>query len=351
MKTIDEIYREMLAVFSQETGMALSGAGEQAVRMYALAAQIYGLYQEAERVRKQCFPQTAAGEDLDRHAFLRGLSRREATRAEGTLQFSVNTAAARDIPIPAGTVCVTAGLVAFETTETRVLPAGATWVEVPARAVEPGTGGNAAARTIRSMTVAPAGIAAVTNPAPFNGGREGEDDEALRARVLETFRAMPNGANAAYYAQLALTVPGVAAVRVLPKSRGLGTVDVVVSAPGGTPAQSLLNQVRDLLREKREIAVDVEVTAPAPLPVTVLVQVKAKSGYNAGEVRNAVKEAIRTWFDGSRLGEDILLAQLGQLIYSVPGVENYTVVSPGADVEVTDRQLPTLGTLSVEELR
>ena len=158
MKTIDEIYREMLAVFSQETGMALSGAGEQAVRMYALAAQIYGLYQEAEWVRKQCFPQTAAGEDLDRHAFLRGLSRREATRAEGTLQFSVNTAAARDIPIPAGTVCVTAGLAAFETTETRVLPAGATWVEVPARAVEPGTGGNAAARTIRSMTVAPAGM-------------------------------------------------------------------------------------------------------------------------------------------------------------------------------------------------
>ena len=63
MKTIEEIYQEMLAVFDQETGMALSGAGEQAVRMYALAAQLYGLYQEAEWVRKQCFPQTAVGED------------------------------------------------------------------------------------------------------------------------------------------------------------------------------------------------------------------------------------------------------------------------------------------------
>ena len=351
MKTIEEIYQEMLAVFDQETGMALSGAGEQAVRMYALAAQLYGLYQEAEWVRKQCFPQTAVGEDLDRHAFLRGLSRREASRAEGTLRFSVNAAAARDIPIPAGTVCVTAGLAAFETTETRVLPAGATWTEVPARAVEPGAGGNAAARSIRTMTVAPAGIASVINPEPFNGGRAAEDDEDLRERVMETFRAMPNGANAAYYEQLALTVPGVAAVRVLPKSRGLGTVDVVVSSPAGVPGQSLLKQVKDLLEEKREIAVDLEVSAPASLPVTVLVQVKAKSGQNAGEVRNAVKEAVRTWFDGRLLGQDILLAKLGQLIYSVPGVENYTVVSPGADVEVTDRQLPTLGTLSVEELR
>ena len=96
---------------------------------------------------------------------------------------------------------------------------------------------------------------------------------------------------------------------------------------------------------------DVEVTAPTPLPVTLLVQVKAKEGQNAGQVRADVKEAIRTWFDGSRLGQDILLAKLGQLIYSVPGVENYIVVSPAADVEVTDRQLPTVETLSVEELR
>ena len=351
MKSIEEIYQEMLAVFSRETGMALSGTGEQAVRMYALAAQVYGLYQEAAWVRAQCFPQTAVGEDLDRHAFLRGLSRREAARAEGTLRFSVETAAERNLPIPAGTVCVTAGLTAFETTEAGVLPAGSLWVELPARAVEPGEGGNVAARTIRTMTVAPAGIAAVINPAPFTGGGAGEDDEALRARVLETYQAMPNGANAAYYAQQALTVPGVAAVRVLPKSRGLGTVDVVVASPAGVPAQSLLEQVRALLAEKREIAVDVEVTAPTALPVTVLVQVKAEKGQNAGEVRNAVKEAIRASFDGTRLGQDVLLAKLGQLIYSVPGVENYTIVSPAADVEVSDRQLPTLSTLSVEELR
>ncbi len=331
--------------------MALSGIGEQAVRMYALAAQVYGLYREAEWVHRQCFPQTATGEDLDRHAFLRGLSRREAARAEGSLRFSVEAAAGEDIPIPAGTVCVTAGLTAFETTEDGVLPAGSLWTEVPARAAEPGSGGNAAARTIRSMTVAPRGIAAVINPAPFTGGREAEDDEALRARVLETYRVMPNGANAAWYEQRALTVPGVAAARVIPKSRGLGTVDVVVSSPAGVPGQSLLDRVRTLLAEQREIAVDVEVTAPAPLPVTVLVRVKARSGQNAGQVRSAVREAIQAWFDGSRLGRDVLLAELGQLIYGTAGVENYAVVSPAADVPVSDRELPTLSTLSVEELR
>ena len=351
MKTIDEIYQEMLAVFAAETGMELDGAGEQAVRMYALAAQVYGLYEEAAWTKKQCFPPTATGEDLDKHAFLRGLTRGQASRAEGRLRFSVERAASTDLPIPAGTVCLTAGLTAFATTEEGVLPAGSLSVEVPARAVEPGAGGNVAALAIRTMTVAPTGIDAVINPAPFTGGGAEEDDESLRARVLDTFRVMPNGANAAYYAQVALAVDGVAAVRVLPKNRGLGTVDVVVASPSGVPAQSLLDQVSQALQSRREIAVSARAIAPTTHEVTVLVQVKAQAGKDAAAVRNAVKAAIRAWFNGQRLGQDVLLARLGQLIYEVDGVENYLIVSPGGDVALTAQELPVLGTLSVEELR
>ena len=351
MKTIEEIYQEMTDRFAEETGMELDGTGEQAVRMLALAAQVYGLYQEAAWTKKQCFPQTATGEELDKHAFLRGLARRQASRAEGVLRFSVNAAAETALPIPAGTVCLTAGLTAFETVEAGVLPAGSLYTEVPARAVEPGAGGNVAALAIRTMAVAPAGISAVINPAAFSGGGAQEEDEALRARVLDTYRAMPNGANAAYYARQAMSVPGVAAVNVLPRSRGLGTVDVVVASPSGVPTQSLLNQVKAVLEESREIAVDVRAIAPETEEITVLVQVKAAGGRSGGAVRTAVEEVIRRWFDGKLLGQDILLARLGQIIYGVEGVENYAIVSPGADVSITSRQLPVLGTLSVEELR
>jgi len=351
MKTIDEIYQQMKDRFAAETGLTLEGTGEQAVRMYALAAQVYGLYQEADWTRRQCFPQTAVGEELDKHAFLRGLERQEGLRAEGVLRFSVNTAHATDVPIPAGTVCLTAGLTAFETVQDGRIPAGAVWTQVPARAVEPGPAGNVDARTIRTMTVAPAGVTAVINPEPFTGGRTREDDETLRARVLETFRALPNGANAAYYAQQALLVPGVAAVKVLPKNRGLGTVDVVVASPGGVPAQSLLTAVRERLNSVREIAVDVRALAPTPKSVTLLVQVKAQDGQDAPAVRQAVEDALRAWFDGTRLGQDVLRARLGQIIYSVPGVENYDITSPAADVTVSGQELPVVGTLSVEELR
>ena len=103
MKTTEEIFREMTDRFSLETGMELDSSGEAAVRMYALAAQVYGLYQQAQWTRRQCFPQTATGEDLDKHAFLRGLTRQEARPAAGVLRFLVNGTAVEDLAIPKGT--------------------------------------------------------------------------------------------------------------------------------------------------------------------------------------------------------------------------------------------------------
>lgn len=340
----------MLAVFARETGMLPEGTGELAVRLYALAAQVYGLYQEAEWTRRQCFPQTATGEELDKHAFLRGLTRNEAVRATGTLRFSVGTAAQTDLLIPQGTVCMTAGLVTFETTREAVLPAGNLSVDVPAQAVRPGSGGNTPAGTIRTMAVAPTGVAACTNPAAFTGGRETEEDEDLRARILASYQRLPNGTNAAYYEQEATALEGVAAANVLPKNRGLGTVDIYIAADGGLPSQELLEEVQEALESKREIAVDLRVLSPQAVTVNVLVSVKARESHLIQSVREAVSAAIQTWFDGGLLGKDLLLADLRQLIYETEGVANYRIDSPANDVTVSPGQLPVLGVLSVEEL-
>ena len=340
----------MLAVFARETGMLPEGTGELAVRLYALAAQVYGLYQEAEWTRRQCFPQTATGEELDKHAFLRGLTRNEAVRATGTLRFSVGTAAQTDLPIPQGTVCMTAGLVTFETTREAVLPAGNLSVDVPAQAVRPGSGGNTPAGTIRTMAVARAGVAARTPPAALTGGRGTERDEDLRARILASYQRLPNGTNAAYYEQEATALEGVAAANVLPKNRGLGTVDIYIAADGGLPSQELLEEVQNALESKREIAVDLRVLSPQAVTVNVLVSVKARESHLIQSVREAVSAAIQTWFDGGLLGKDLLLADLHQLIYETEGVANYRIDSPANDVTVSPGQLPVLGVLSVEEL-
>ena len=350
MKTIDEIYREMLACFGEETGLEPREGTYLSARMYALAAQVYALYVQADWVARQAFPQTAEGEYLDYHAQLRSLERKPALPAQGTVRFTAGEAAQSDRSIPEGTVCMTAGLVRFATTQAAVLPAGELTVDVPVQALEPGTAGNVSAQTVVSMAVAPMGIASCTNPQAFAGGADGEGDEELRARILDTFRRLPNGANAAFYEQGALSFDQVAAATVIPKPRGLGSVDVIVSTLAGTPGEELLEQLQDYFEQRREIAVDVQVKAPTPVTVNVAVQVKAKGGWDKTQVLDQVEEALEGWFDGKLLGQDVLLAQLGSLIYGCDGVENYAVSAPAADLAVDADELPVLGTLSVEEM-
>ena len=350
MKTIDEIYREMLACFGEETGLEPREGTDLSARMYALAAQVYALYVQADWVTRQAFPQTAEGEYLDYHAQLRSLERKPALPAQGTVRFTAGEASQSDRSIPEGTVCMTAGLVRFATTQAAVLPAGELTVDVPVQALEPGTAGNVSAQTVVSMAVAPMGIASCTNPQAFAGGADGEGDEELRARILDTFRRLPNGANAAFYEQGALSFDQVAAAAVIPKPRGLGSVDVIVSTLAGTPGEELLEQLQDYFEQRREIAVDVQVKAPTPVTVNVAVQVKAKGGWDKTQVLDQVEETLEGWFDGKLLGQDVLLARLGSLIYGCDGVENYAVSAPAADLAVDADELPVLGTLSVEEM-
>lgn len=348
MKTIEEIYEEMLSVFREETGAEASAVSDLSVRLYAVAAQVYGLYAQAEWLSQQCFPQTAQGEWLDRHATLRGLERRGAVPAEGSIRFSVTTPTVTDLTIPKGTVCATAGSTRFETTQAATLTAGETSVLVPARAVEPGEAGNVPAGSILAMAVPPVGVGACVNPEAFTGGAEAEDDEALRARVLATYRRMPNGANAAYYEQEALSFEGVADCVVIPRSRGQGTVDVVIAAPGGGPSEELVEKLQQHFDERREIAVDVQVKAPNLRPVDVTVYIALADGADRNATVARVKQAVENAFTGARLGKDLTTAEISHLTFTQEGVKNCRVFNPYRDLEAQTGDLFTLKSVEVE---
>ena len=340
----------MLETFRNETGGEPSGTSDLAVRLYAVAAQVHALYAQSEWVARQCFPQSAQGEYLDRHAQLRGLGRRSAARAEGSITFQTTAAAAAALSIPVGTVCMTAGLVRFETVEEGTISAGSQSVTVRARAVEAGSGGNVAAGAIRTMAVAPVGVSSCTNAGAFTGGTDREEDEALRTRILETFRRMPTGANAAYYQQEAMSFEEVAAVSVLPRARGVGTVDVVVATPQGVPDEELLQALEDYFETRREIAVDVQVKAPQTQAVQVTVSVSPAEGYSLQEAKNAAQTAVESWFDGTRLGQSVLRAELCGRIFGQAAVGNCALTAPAADVFLEADVLPTLSSVTVNEL-
>jgi len=349
-RSIEIIYQEMLAAFAAQRGEQLQEGCDLAVRLYAAAAQLQALETQAEWVLDQSFPQTAQGEYLDRHGLARGLSRLPALAAEGSLCFGVDTAAAEALPIERGTVAMTADGLRFETVEDAALEAGQLSVEVRARAVEPGSGGNVAAGAICLMAVAPAGVKRCTNPQPFAGGCDAETDEKLRERVLDSYKRLPNGANAAYYEQQAMAVTGVAAAKAVGRPRGVGTVDVYIASQEGVPEQGLLDEVLERLNERRELAVDLRVLAPTVSTVNISLSLLPAEGYTYAQAAADAEQALRGCFTGGRLGSGVTRAELGHLVYGLDSVANYHLNTPAADVTAAEGCLPVLGTLTVTEM-
>lgn len=245
---------------------------------------------------------------------------------------------------------MTSGGVRFETTEKATLAKGETYVDVPASAVEAGASGNAIAGAIHLMSVYPVGITQCTNPEAFSGGSDEESDEKLRERVLASYKRLPNGANAAFYEQEAMSFPNVAAAKAVGRARGIGTVDVYVSTHAGAPDEKLLGEIEAVLQKKREIAVDVEVKAPTEKTVNMSAELTAEQGWTMQEITNAATAALQAYFTGERLGEAVYTAKLANILYGVEGVKNCHLLTPSADVSVSATELPVLGTVTITEI-
>ena len=350
MKEWTEIYEQMRGTFAQRAGFVPSEGCDSAVRLYALAAELQSLLMQADWVLDQSFPQTAQGTYLDYHAETRALTRLPAAKATGVLRFSAPSAAVTDYEIDAGSVAMTSGGVRFETTEKATLAKGKNYVDVPAIAVEAGANGNAIAGAIHLMSVYPVGITQCENPEAFSGGSDEESDEKLRERVLESYKRLPNGANAAFYEQEAMRFPTVASAKAVGRARGIGTVDVYVSTHAGAPEEKLLGEIAAALQKKREIAVDVAVKAPTERTIPVRAELTAEQGWTMQEITDAATAALQAYFTGERLGEAVYTAKLASILYGVEGVKNCHLLAPEADVSVSATELPVLGAVTLTEI-
>ena len=162
----------------------------------------------------------------------------------------------------------------------------------------------------------PEGVSGVLNPRAFTGGSGAETDDDLRARVLDSFIRLPNGANAAFYELRALSHKGVDAAVVIPRMNGIGTVGVVIAAPEGEPSQALLQQVQADLDAVREIAVDVTVLAPEIETVPVSAQLLPKTGVRFETAKIAAEKAVKALFTGALLGKNLYRSAISSAIFA-----------------------------------
>lgn len=347
MKETSEIYAEMKEELERKTGVSLNSGGDMALRLNAVAAELSTLWAQVEWTKNQCFPQTASGELLDLHAKARELERTSSISATGSIRFETDTARNENISVAAGTVCLNAGGLEFVTKAEAVIKSGELYCLAPAVCRSCGKAGNVPAQSVVFMALAPVGVIRCFNPEAFSGGADAETDEQLRARILASFASLPNGSNKAFYEAETLNTDGVAAVSVLPRNRGLGTVDIIVSSTSGVPSEALLTSVKNKFAKQREICVDVAVSAPVTVTVPVTVAISVDDGYVYDTVAANVVSVLGQYFNGTLLGKDVLLARLGNVVFGVEGVSNYSISLPTADITIADNQLPIAGTISL----
>ena len=352
METMNDILSRMEAAYEEASGHPAQAVSDTGVRLRVLAGELLRLRAQVEWLRRQAFPETADGQWLDRHGEARGLSRHPAQSAIGSLTFTRYIPLTFDLQIPAGVTCASTGEDPVEvvTTQAAVLPAGSLTVTVPAKAVAPGPGGNLSAGAVNTMIDPPEGIQYVNNTAPFTGGQEAESDEVYRTRVMAAYRQLPNPLNAAWYRDAALSVEGVGSVQVVPRVSGAGTVGVYVWGTAGAPSADLLNQVRAVLEEGREIAVTVTVAAATASTRDVDARLRLAEGADFTQANAAITQALTDWFAAREVGDPLYLTQLEQVILSAAPVLQIEWPVTMQDLAPSAGRMLLLGDVTLEAL-
>ena len=113
-------YRQIRAdilrdIANQQPAAYIGEDSDFAVRANAVASSIEGLYEHQKWIVRQVFPDTADSDYLERHASLRGITRKAAAFATGTVRFSGTVGSA--VPIGTEVLAAEQGTVAYAGSE------------------------------------------------------------------------------------------------------------------------------------------------------------------------------------------------------------------------------------------
>ena len=353
MDSYEVILQRMKDKYCELSGFEVPELSDIDIRLKVLAGEIFNNQVNLDFIKRQMFPKTATGEYLDLHAADRGLSRKESVKAIGKVKFYISTAIEENLEIPQGTIVATSGSASyrFVTDADAVIAAGTTSVTVPCTAEKGGSGSNVLAESINVLVTTITGVAGVTNTAEFSGGTDEENDENLRARILDSYITISNGTNKAYYKKLALSVPGVTGATVVPRERGVGTVNVYICSNKEEANSTLVKKVQTLMETQREVNVDVRVYTASPIDIDLILSISVNDGYDFNAVSNNVKQALNNYINSLSIGDDILATHLGKVILSVEGVYNYMFDSiQTSDYYLDNNSFAVMGNVAITEV-
>lgn len=296
-------------------------------RASSLAACAEGIYAHQKWLIKQFFPDTADTEFLEKHAGLRGLRRRNATYAAGK---GATISGNPDAVIAVGLQIKTEDGRFYETTESAVISASGSAV-VAVRSLATGAVQNIKTATKGSFMAAPVGVSTDVVLNDVVGATNAESDSSLLERLLNKIRRPAAGGNKYDYKDWALEVDGVEQAYVYPLRRGLGTVDIAITADNGVPSDDTVRRAQEYIDQERPVtAKESKVVKPDVTKVHFNIQVKI-SGVALNDIKTAINNALRDYFNGLIPGDDLIVSQCEAVINNLIGVVDRRFIAPTAN--------------------
>jgi uncharacterized phage protein gp47/JayE len=325
------------------------------------AGLIHEVFGFADYIQKQKFALTADSENLDLHGEEFGLARRSTAPSRGFV--TVTTPAALAIDVAA--ILRRADGVEFRALAGGSLP-GAGTIDVEVIATTEGKVTSTIAATPLEIVSGFTGddtTTAVAGVGGILGGKDIEDDETFRARILFRRRNPPHGGAAADYVFWASEVAGVTRVFVERLWGGVGTVrvfplmdDIYID---GIPGLADVLRVHDFIETVRPAGAMVTIAAPEAVPVPVVIDgllpftVDVEEAVLA-ELRAAFRRLSRVAGADSAIGGMPYLASptsfsrswIWQAVANATGEQRHIITSPPADIVLTPGQMATLGAVT-----
>lgn len=301
------------------------------------AGVAHGLYGYLQWLERQLFPETCDDDLLHLHSA--GVPRRQAGKSVGPVELEGSD----DAVVVAGTE-LQADDQEYVTTEEAVIEGGVATVEV--EALEAGAAGDQVAGTELRLVSPIPGVSgtAVVGDAGILGGADLETFDSWRDRILLRRARVPRGGAEGDWEGWALEVPGVTRAWEDPRGMGPGSVVIRIMADDATdgplPSQQLLDATLAHINSKKNVQAQVYVAAPDTEAFTPELIVMP----DTEEVRSAAEQALKDLVEREgEPGGTLLISRIRAAISLAPGVDDYDLQSPTANVEHATGVLPIWG--------
>lgn len=343
--TLAELVRDVQAdLISRRGADALLRRSDDAVYARVIAGVTAALYAMMKRVAREVNTVTAELTLDDKANFyLQDDPRRPASYASGTITV---TGVAGDV-IAAGTefIGVTSGL-AYSTVEDVIFTAATMTVAV--EAVDAGADSNLAEGEQLMIGTPTGSVQTVAVSNGITGGADEEDDESLRARILEIRRNPPGGGTKTDLVRWAKQVSGVTRAWVSVNENGAGTAVVRFmcdQAADPVPTTADVQKVYEHLHDLVPVTLLENYSVVAPVRKNIDLTIELVSDSDA--IRYAIQQAVDDFFRReSEPGGTVYLSRLIEAISAASGEYAHKLVAPTADITAAYNQISLLGSIT-----